>query len=337
MESEARHSNLRLRILYLCKIMYEETDERHSLTASEIINRLEAYGITVARKALYEDIEALKVFGIDILSSGRNSGYYVCSREFELPELKLLADAVCSSRFLTEKKSNELLEKITKLSSVHDAKQLRRTVYVSDRVKSINERIYLNVDVIQRAIAEKRQICFKYFNFDVNKKKVYHDGQRICSPYFMAWNEERYYLVSYCENHADGYTHFRVDRMEDVKILDETSISLPKDFDVAGYLNSSFSMFSGKSENVKLRFKNELVSVILDRFGKSTWIAADGEEYFIARVSAKTEKPVPFFSWLIKFGTDVEIIEPQNLREIYADFLGSVMNLYIKDKTEQTV
>lgn len=337
MSSEARRSNLRLRILYLCRIMYEETDEQHCLTAGEIIDKLEGYGITVARKALYEDIEALKVFGIDILSSGRNSGYYVCSREFELPELKLLADAVCSSRFLTEKKSNELLGKLTKLSSRYDAKQLRRTVYVSDRVKSMNERIYLNVDVIQRAITEKRQIRFKYFNYDVNKKKVYHDGLRICSPYVLTWSEERYYLVSYCENHPDNYTHFRVDRMEDVEILSDTSKALPKDFDVAGYLNSSFSMFSGKSENVKLRFNNKLVSVILDRFGKNTWIVSDGEEHFIARVSANTENPVPFFSWLIKFGTEAEIIEPQELRERYMAFLGDVIGLYREDKTEQTV
>lgn len=334
MSDKVRHSYQRLRILYLWKIMHEQTDEQHCLTATEIIGKLENYGITVGRKALYEDIDALKLFGVDILSYGRNSGYYICSREFELPELKLLADAVSSSRFLTEKKSNELLGKITKLSSVYDAKQLRRTVYVSDRVKSMNERIYLNVDVIQRAIAEKKQICFRYFTYDVNKKKVYRDEQRVCSPYVLIWNEERYYIMSYCERHPENYTHFRVDRMEDVKIIEEPSKTLSDDFNLANYLSSSFSMFSGKPEKVRLRLTNNFVAAVLDRFGKNTPILADGEDHFIARVNANTEKPVPFFSWLIKFGTSIEILEPQELRNRYVKFLGDVIKIYENDDTE---
>lgn len=330
MKEDARHPNQRLRILYIYKIMLEETDEEHFLTATGILHRLEDYGISVGRKALYDDIEALKLFGVDIISSGRNTGYYVCSRDFELPELKLLADAVSSSKFLTEKKSNELLEKITKLASVHEARQLRRTIYTSDRIKSMNERIYLNVDVIQKAIDEKKQISFKYFSYDVHKNKVYRDSLRICSPYVMAWDNDRYYLVSYCERHPGSYTHFRVDRMEEVEILEKSAKLLPDTFNIADYLASAFSMFSGKAERVTIRFGSKLVTAVIDRFGKDTPILADGEEHFIARVNANTENPIPFFSWLMKFGTDAEILEPLELRNEFIDFLGDLYKLYKK-------
>lgn len=328
MKEDTRHPNQRLRILYTYKIMLEQTDEEHPLTATGILQRLEDYGISAGRKTLYDDIEALKMFGLDIISSGRNSGYYVCNRDFELPELKLLADAVSSSKFLTEKKSKELLGKITKLASVHEARQLRRTVYTADRTKSMNERIYLNVDVIQRAIDEKRQISFKYFSYDVHKNKVYRDSLRICSPYAMAWDNERYYLVSYCERHPDSFTHFRVDRMEDVKILVERAKRLPSSFNISDYLNSSFSMFSGKSERVTIRFKNSLVTAVIDRFGKDMPIVIDGDEHFIAHVNANTENPVPFFSWLAKFGVGAEILEPLDLRNEFIEFLGGLSNVY---------
>lgn len=328
MNDEARHPNQRLRILYTYKIMLEQTDENHSLTATKILSKLEEYGIVAGRKTLYDDLEALKLYGVDIISSGRNSGYYVCNRDFELPELKLLADAISSSRFLTEKKSNELLEKITKLASVYDARQLRRTIYITDRIKSLNERIYLSVDVIQKAIMEKKQISFKYYSYNVRKNKVYRDGRRVCSPYIMTWDNERYYLVSYCSRHPDVFTHFRVDRMEDVQILDEPAKKLPSDFNMVSYLNSSFSMFSGKSEYVTIRFKNELVTVVIDRFGKNVPISADGDEHFIVRVNANTEKPTPFFSWMAKFGANAEIIAPVEIRNEFIKYIRDILSVY---------
>lgn len=328
MNGEAKQTNQRLRILYTYKIMLEQTDEAHSLTATKILLKLEEYGISAGRKALYDDIEALKLYGVDIISSGRNSGYYVCNRDFELPELKLLADAVSCSRFLTVKKSNELLEKITKPASVYEARQLRRTIYISDRVKPMNERIYLSVDVIQKAIMEKKQISFRYFSYNVRKNKVYREGGRICSPYVMTWDNERYYLVSYCNRHPDVLTHFRVDRMEDVKILDEPIKALPDNFNMADYLNSTFSMFSGKSERVTIRFKNELVTAVIDRFGNNTPIFVDDDEYFIAHVNANTEEPVPFFSWLAKFGAKAELTAPDRLRNDFIEFMREILNVY---------
>lgn len=326
MSDNVKNANQRLKILYLYKILLEKTDEEHYITMPEIIKQLERYGISAGRKALYEDIEALKAFGLDIVSlKGRVSGYYVAGRDFELPELKLLADAVCSSRFLTEKKSNELLKKIENLSSVHEAKQIHRQVYVANRVKSMNERIYINVDVIHRAIAEGKQVAFKYFDYNIEKKKKYRDGLRVCSPYAMTWDDERYYLIAYYEKY-NGISNFRVDRMESIEILDEPIVSKPKNFNIAEYMNSTFSMFSGELREVKLRFKNDLVNIVFDRFGKDIFIAPDGEEHFVVRVNVRAEQP--FLAWLFMFGTNAEILAPQELRERYKEQLSAVFEKY---------
>ena len=323
MNEKIKNTFQRLKILYLYKIFLERTDEQHHITMSEIISALELYGISAARKALYEDIEALRTYGLDIKTlKGNTSGYYLASREFELPELKLLADAVTSSRFLTEKKSNELLKKIEGLSSVHEAKQIHRQVFVANRVKAMNERIYINVDTIHRAIAEGKKISFKYFDYDLEKKKKYRDGLRICSPYALSWDDERYYLISYYEKY-NKITNFRIDRMEAVTILDETAEPKPDDFNVAEYMNSSFSMFSGESEEVKLRFDNKLINPVIDRFGKDITVVPDGYEHFTVRVKVKAEPP--FFAWLFQFGSKVQIVEPETLKVKYMVQLNEVM------------
>ena len=326
MSDNVKNANQRLKILYLYKILLERTDEEHYITMPEIIKQLERYGISAGRKALYEDIEALKAFGLDIVSlKGRVSGYYAAGRDFELPELKLLADAVCSSRFLTEKKSNELLRKIEKLASVHEAKQIHRQVYVANRVKSMNERIYINVDVIHRAIAEGKQISFKYFDYNIEKKKKYRDGLRVCSPYAMTWDNERYYLIAFYEKYH-SISNFRVDRMEGIEILDEPALKKPENFNIAEYMNSTFSMFSGELQEVKLRFRNDLVNIVFDRFGKDIFIVPDGEEHFVVRVNVRAEQT--FLAWLFMFGTNVEILAPQNLKERYKEQLSAVFEKY---------
>lgn len=324
MSDKVKNANQRLKILYLYKILLECTDEEHSISMPEIISQLERYGITAGRKALYEDIEALKAYGMDILSGrGNSAGYCVVSRDFELPELKLLADAVSSSRFLTEKKSSELLKKLEQLTSIYEAKQIRRQVFIADRVKSMNERIYMNVDAIHRAIAERRKISFQYFDYDLNRRKKYRDGVRICSPYALTWNDERYYLVAHYEKYG-GVSNFRVDRMENVELLDEPAHKYPEGFKLSAYLNSTFSMFSGKSEEVKLCFDRSLINVVLDRFGKNIMLLPEGECRFAVRVQVKTEHPEPFFGWLFQFGTKVRIVEPRELRERYLAMLKEV-------------
>lgn len=324
MSDNAHMSTQRLKILYLYKILLERSDEEHMITMPEIISQLELYGITAGRKALYDDIEALRIYGLDIISvRGDKSGYYVASRDFELPELKLLADAVTSSRFLTQKKSSELLKKIESLSSVHQAKQINRQVYIADRVKAMNERIYLNVDVIHRAIAENKQISFKYFDYDINKKKRYRDGVRTCSPYALSWNDERYYLIAFYPKRPDNYTNFRVDRMESVEIISDEARYFPQEFNLSEYMNSTFSMFSGETQEVKLRFHYSLVNAVIDRFGKKITLRPDGDEWFTIRVNIKAEPP--FFGWLFQFGAKAEIVKPQELKDKYIEQLREVL------------
>ena len=326
MNDNTKNSNQRLKILYLYKILLEYTDEDHGLTMPQIISKLEQYGISAARKALYEDIEALRVFGADIVfESGKTAGYKIVSRDFELPELKLLADAVSSSRFLTEKKSKELIKKLETLTSAHQGKQIERQLYVSNRVKAFNELIYLNVDAINRAISEHKKIAFKYFDYDVKKNKRYREGVRICSPYALAWEDERYYLIGFHEKY-NSTSNFRVDRMEKVEVLEERGEKLPKNFNLTEYLNSTFSMFSGKSEAVKLKFHSSLVNAVIDRFGKDITFYPDEEGYFNITVQVKTENPEPFFSWLFQFGTKVHILSPEDLKEKYKAMLSEVLS-----------
>lgn len=327
MSDNAKNSNQRLKILYLHKILLEYTDEEHGLTMPQIILKLEQYGISAARKALYEDIEALKTFGADIVfESGKSAGYKIVSRDFELPELKLLADAVSSSRFLTERKSKELIKKLETLTSLHQGKQIERQLYVSNRVKAFNELIYLNVDAINRAISEHKKIAFKYFDYDINKNKRYRDGIRICSPFALTWEDERYYLVAHYEKY-NSISNFRVDRMERVEVLEEKGESLPEGFNLTEYLNSTFSMFSGKSESVKLKFHSSLVNAVIDRFGKDiTLFPAEDDKHFNVSVQVKTENPMPFFSWLFQFGTKVQIVSPTVLRDKYKAMLNEVLS-----------
>lgn len=326
MPDNVRHANQRLKILYLYKILTEQTDEEHSISMPEIIRQLEECGISAGRKALYEDIEALRSFGVDIVSGrGSNAGYAVVSREFELPELKLLADAVSSARFLTEAKAQKLVEKLGRLASVHQAGMLRREVCIAGRTKEQNERIYLTVDAIQRAIREGRQIAFLYYSYDLRKKKVYRDGRRVCTPVALLWSDERYYLVANYPKYPEKLTNFRVDRMERTEVLDEAAVAPAVPFDPETYQNASFSMFSGNPQTVKLRMANDLINPVIDRFGKDIAIHPDGEEHFIIRVEVRAEQPLPFLGWLFQFGEKAEILAPEELRASYCDTLRKVL------------
>lgn len=317
----------RLKIMYLYKILTEKTDENHHLTMPQIIAELAKYGIHAGRKALYEDIDALQFYGVDIIQvKGNESGYYVASRSFELPELKLLADAVTSAQFITEKKSKQILAKLGELCSVYEAKQLQRQVYMRNRIKNENEHIYISVDTIQRAIHEKKQIAFRYFGYNTAKRKQYRDGLRICSPYALTWDDGRYYLVAYYPKRPDSPTNFRVDRMENVEILDAPAAPTPQEFQLSEHLSASFSMFSGKTQLVTMRLKNHLVNPVIDRFGKQVALVPDDSEHFLLKVNVKAEQP--FYGWIFQFGTDAEILEPQSVRDAFTAFLQTVMTQY---------
>lgn len=315
----------KLKLLYLYKILFEDTDENHYLTISELQAKLSLYGFTAERRTLYSDIRALKYFGADILTKpGQISGYFLASRNFELPELKILVDAVSSSKFLTEQKSEKLLKKISALGSKYEASQLGYQIYVSDRVKSMNERIYLNIDKIQTAIDENKKITFRYFDYDINKKRKYRPDLKITSPFALAWHDENYYLIAYYES-RNCISNFRMDRIEDVRITKYSAKPKPDNFNVADYLNSSFSMFSGISEEVELKFKNNLINPVIDKFGRNIPVVPIDSEYFCTTVTIKTQHPEPFFAWLFQFGSDAEIRKPNRLREEFKNRLAKTL------------
>lgn len=332
MTDEEKNLRNRLKILYLYQILLRETDENHKITMPQIMEKLTEYGLDAGRKALYSDIKALTLFGLDIQSGrGANSSYQVLDREFSLPELRLLAGAVSSSRFLTEKKSKELLEKIGSLTSIYEAQELQNEIYVADRVKAVNERIYYTINEVSRAITDRKQISFGYNRYVIDHNARNHlrldpgSGPRTCSPYALTWADERYYLVAYYPKYHD-FTQFRVDRMEDVHVLEEPCEEKP-DFDLASYLNSRFSMFSGATTPVDLRFDNGLINAVTDRFGKDVRIRADQDgKRFTVRVNVNAKKP--FFGWLFGFGDQAEILAPQEVREEYQQMLRDVLKLH---------
>ena len=311
----------------------EKTDEDHHMTVNDLIDELDRFGISAERKSIYSDVELLKNFGADIVcDKTRTNNYYIASRDFELPELKLLVDAVQSSKFITHKKSNELIKKIEKLTSLHEAKELHRHVIVNDRVKTMNESIYYNVDAIHHAIQHNRMVQFKYFDYTVDKRlKFRRNGEVYCvSPYALTWADENYYLIAYHDRYQD-ISHFRVDRMSEINVSDEPRpiISEFEDFNVVDYSKRVFSMFSGESEKVDIEFHNSLINVVIDRFGKDVLIHSKTDERF--RVTVEVATTDAFFGWLLMFGEKAQIISPANLVSSMEAYLKNVLKMYSPD------
>lgn len=309
-------SNQRLRILYLMKLLLEKTDDEHSMTRDMIIKELVAYGFTINRKTFYTDIHALIEYGLDIAmeKKGLEVLYHVCSRDFELPELKLLVDSVQSSKFITEKKSKYLIEKLEKLTSVYEGTKLHRQVYVSDRAKTANENIYYNVDDIHNAIGQNVSIRFRYFQWSVDKKKVLrHDGQIYkVSPWALTWDNENYYLVGFDEIIKD-IRHYRVDKMLNIELSNSERIGQEQfeDYNLATYTNRLFGMFDGEEKQVKLRAHNDYAGIIIDRFGLDIDFEKIDSDWF--EVKVKVAVSDQFLSWIISLGEKVIIIEPDEV------------------------
>jgi len=311
----SKTKNQKIRLLYLMQMLLDYTDESHILSMNEIISRLGSLGINAERKTIYDDIDALREFGVDIvMSKNKSYGYYVATRDFELPELKLLADAVQSSKFITEGKTAQLIKKLERLMSKHDAGKLRRQVYVLNRVKSMNESIYYSVDALHEAIFENKKISFKYSDYDVNKNQVYRRGGEpyIVSPVALTWSEEKYYLIAYSDRY-EAVAHYRVDKMSSVLMLDETRNVEVADFDLAEYSKKIFGMFGGEDTNVKLRINNKLIGGVIDHFGKDVILIPDGENHFVIHVSVALS-PI-FYGWLFQFGDLCKVLEPQSLKD----------------------
>lgn len=315
----AKSSMQKQKLLYLQKIMLEKTDENHGLTANEIKQALEAYGIRTERKSLYDDLKILETFGLDICRTRTTTvKYYVGSRDFEVPELKLLVDAIQSSKFITHKKSLSLIKKLEGLVSENEGKQLQRQVYVSNRVKNINEKIYYNVDTLHNAIACEKQVAFKYCNWEIDfgsEKKIVKVERKNgalykVSPWALCWDDENYYLVAY-DSDAQMIKHYRVDKMESIEISGDERDGKKtfEKFDLAGYMKGVFSMFGGEQANVKLSVDNSLIGVIVDRFGSNVIIAKESETSFTVNVDVMLSPQ--FYAWVFGLDTKVRILSPQ--------------------------
>lgn len=320
--------NQKLKIFYILDYLQKNSHQDHPVRAAELLTMLEQqHNIVCERKTIYSDIAALQDYGVDIVSiPGKNGGYYIASRNFELPELKLLIDAVQSSRFLTEKKSRELIEKLCSQCSVYDARLMRRDVLVSGRVKSMNETIYYNVDAIQDAIAENRQITFRYFDYGLDGKRHYRNRNYQASPYGLCQDHENCYLLAHSERH--GVTSYRVDRMSDIRLLDDPRTPCPELTGKAltEHANRLFQMYAGEQTAVKLRFHRSLINAVIDRFGREVMLIPDGEEHFV--FTAEVAVSPMFLSWVIGFGQKAKILYPESVVQACQDLCQEALAQY---------
>ena len=323
----ARSANQKLKLLVIRDFLLRKSDEKHPVTIPQIIEELARYDIKAERKSLYDDLETLRTYGLDIIQSRGN--YYVGERSFETPELKLLVDSIQSSKFITQKKTMSLIKKLEGLASEYDAQLLERQVYVRNRVKSMNESVYYNVDSISDAISQDRAIRFKYFEYTVQKERhIRKDGGWYkVSPFALMWDDENYYMVAW-DAEAESLKHFRVDKMLEITALEEKREGKEAfaEVDMAAYAKKTFGMFTGKDRKVKLRFKNRLAGAVLDRFGRDVMLIPDGEDHFTVTLEAAVSPQ--FYAWVFGFGTDAEIVSPEDVREEAARAARQIAEMY---------
>ena len=327
-----KSENQKQKLLYIAKYLMENTDETHAVSTPQLIEYLNNNGIKAERKSIYNDIDTLNDFGMDIIRSEEHrGGYMLASRPFELAEVKLLVDLVQSSKFITEKKSRELIGKLEGLTSKYDAKAMRRQVEIVGRSKTHNENIYYNVDMVHTAISQNVKIQFHYFDWDVNKNmKLRHDGAWYqVSPWKLTWDDENYYLMAFDEK-TNGIRFYRVDKIVDISLTEEPRAGKEsfEHMDMAEFSKKTFGMFAGEEKTVRLRCENSLTGVIIDTFGTDVALRSDGDAHFIARAEVVVSSQ--FFGWLTGLGARVEIISPDEVAEEYKGYLSNIMSVYNK-------
>ena len=327
----ARSSNQKLKLLVLKDYLLKNTDEKHSVTIQEIIEELASHGINAERKSLYNDIEALRVYGLDVV---QNKGkYFVGQRTFQTPELKLLVDSVQSSKFITQKKTRTLIKKIEELANVFDAQLLERQVYVRNRVKSMNESVYYNVDEISDAINRNRKIRFKYYEMTVSKERhLRKDGAWYqVSPFALMWDDENYYMLAW-DNDAGIIKHYRVDKMLEISEMREKREGKEAfaEMDMSSYTQKVFGMFTGQERQVQIRFVNRLAGAVFDRFGTDIVLIPDGKDRFTVTMDLVVSPQ--FYAWLFGFGTDAEILSPEDVREEACEKAKQIAKMYKQEK-----
>nr|WP_314100218.1 WYL domain-containing protein [uncultured Lachnoanaerobaculum sp.] len=323
-----RGSNQKFKFTYLMKIMAEKTDDEHSLTMPQILEELEKYEVSAERKSIYEDFKDMSKLGIDVIKEqrGRETFYHIAGREFELAEVKLLIDAVQSAKFITQKKSKSLISKVKNFVSEHQAKQLQRQIVINDRVKTMNESVYYNVDDIHTAINQNRKIKFKYYKWDIDKKLVERHGGSyfFVSPWALLWDDENYYMIAF-DDWDNKIKHYRVDKMMYIEVGNDERAGKEefKNFDMAKYSKATFGMYHGEKTKVCIKFANHMCGVFIDRFGKDTLFRKIDENHseLIADINVSPQ----FFGWIFSLGNDVEIVSPREvvdeLREYTKKFI----------------
>ncbi|MFT3951265.1 MAG: WYL domain-containing protein [Oscillospiraceae bacterium] len=323
-------SKQKQKLLTMRQIFWEKTDEAHALTGKQLIDLLAAEGISAERKTIYDDIATLADSGMDIVTvkEGHANRYYLADRTFQEEELYVLADAVASSKFLTQKKSTELIRKLQTLTNVYKAPKLRRTVYVANRVKSFNESIYYYISTIHDAIASKNDIEFQYYEYNINKKRqLKHRGEvyRV-SPYYLIWQNDNYYLICYCPKH-DSITHYRIDRMNNVAMVDATRRTLTLgEAELARRMRATYEMYSGESIPLIMEFDKSLMNVVVDRFGESVFTGRKTESTFTVHVDVQISPT--FWGWLFTFGKHARVIAPVFAVELAKKRLTEIMESY---------
>lgn len=325
--------NTKLKLLYVLEILEKYSDENNILAIGDIIAMLGEKGITCERRSVIRDIKTLEEYGYDISLYEENGvGYFMRSRELEEEELKLLIDTIAASKCITPKKSKELISKLKKQTSIHKAKQIENQIYIDNKIKSKNELIYYNINSLSSAIEDDLKVSFKYTTYNISKEIVYRkEGKRYkVSPIAIAYHEDKYYLIGIHEKY-ENISHYRVDKIDNVNILNEKRKSLDNytalgDFDVADYINTTFNMFAGDKKVVKIRFQNELINPVIDKFGTKVFLIPDGEDHFI--INSEITISQGFLSWLLQFSSKAELIEPKEVKEMLRTTISELNDIY---------
>ena len=330
----AARSGQKLKLLYIVNILKKYSDEDHPISAAEICSKLAFFNVTAERKSIYNDIEQLIFYGYDIIKTRTpKAGFFLGSREFEIPEISLLTDAVKTAKFISAKKTRELISKLEAMQSVYQLNSLNKGIYFDVDSKTKNEEIYYTIDTVSRAIENKKQIKFEYNVRTINENKeiTISSSQKIISPYAMTWQDDHYYLIGNYEKY-DNLIHLRIDRMHRVEITDKNSRSFSEVsdyksvFDVADYTKRLFGMYTGNTENIELKCSREILEQVVDRFGDSIFITKLTDKTF--NINYKAVVSEALVTWIINFGNKIEAVSPENLREMVKERLCCVIKLY---------
>lgn len=332
----SKGSNQKLKLSYLQQILLRETDDNHGITMKQIRELLESYDVTSERKSIYADIAALEDLGIEVESfqEGRDTFYHVVGRQFELAELKLLVDAIQSSKFITENKSNELIKKIESLASKYEAQKLQRQVYVSGRVKTMNGSVLYSIDTLHAAIADNKQITFLYCEYNTKKELVPRSDGKVykISPWGLSWDDENYYMIGFDPEPKAGQSHikhYRVDKMKSIALTEDVRQGKEyfEGFDIASYARMNFGMYGGDRRLVKIRFANRFVGIFIDRFGKDISIVPEKDEGY-SHINVEVAVSSQFFGWIFSLGTEVQIVGPDDVRGQMKEYIDLISNNY---------